>query len=129
MCVAPFTLPEIEQDDRQFAGIGQQHILKRLCAARILFLVRYPGRNEHQVAGSGRTEVLQLIAPADHDLAAEDAEDAFERAVMMRRLAAARCQYKRMSSERIDARWRMGECRDAVCSKTLGVTRIDGIAA
>jgi hypothetical protein len=34
-----------------------------------------------------------------------------------------------MSSQRIDAGRCMGECRDTVSGKTLGITPVDGIAA
>ena len=74
---------DIQIYDHGFVVAADEHALESFVARSVDFLMRDVGRHIDEVAGSGFSDVFEMIAPAHAGAAADDIDDAFERAVMM----------------------------------------------
>ena len=75
---------DIEIDDDRFLTAADDNGFDGLVAAGVEFLVRDVGRGVDEIAGAGFVDEFEVLAPAEAGAAADDVENGFEFAVMVR---------------------------------------------
>jgi len=73
----------VEVDDDRFLPASHEDAFERLIGAGVDLLVRNVRRDVDEVAGSGFSGELEMIAPTQTRFAFDDVDDAFKLAVMM----------------------------------------------
>lgn len=74
----------VQVDDDRFLPASHEYAFERLIGAGVDLLVRHVRRDVDEVAGSGVSGELEMIAPTYASAAFDDVDDAFKLAVMMR---------------------------------------------